>query len=106
MEIKCIKIRQYILKLIMRLEVPNRNMRNKWSTILVTALLIIIFQNGNAQPKAPLPKPRQLAWQKAAFGVIFHYYLHVFDGKRFSQIKHRVSPLINYKIFNQNHFRL
>src|SRR5690625_2988405 len=84
----------------MRLEVSNRNMRNKWSTILVTALLIIIFQNGNAQPKAPLPNPRQLAWQKAEFGVIFHYDLHVFDGKRYSQRENRVSPVPDYNIFN------
>lgn len=75
-------------------------MRNKWSTILLTALLIIIFQSGNAQSTAPLPNHRQLAWQKAELGVVFHYDLHVFDGKRYSQGENRVSPVPDYNIFN------
>ena len=75
-------------------------MKNKRSFILTIILLIVAFQNSNAQSKAPLPNQQQLAWQKAEFGVVFHYDLHVFDGKRYSQGENRISPIPDHNIFN------
>ena len=50
--------------------------------------------------KIPIPNKRQLAWQEAELGVVFHYDLHVFDGKRYGQGSNRISPFPNYQIFN------
>ena len=52
--------------------------------------------------KAVYPKPnsRQLAWQEAEIGVVFHYDLHVFDGKKYAQGLNRIDPITNYQIFN------
>ncbi len=37
----------------------------------------------------PTPTPAQLAWQRAELGVVFHWDLHVFDGRRYSQAENR-----------------
>ena len=50
--------------------------------------------------KTPVPNKRQLAWQNAEFGVVFHYDLHVFDGKRYRQGDNRISPFPDYQLFN------
>lgn len=48
----------------------------------------------------PIPNQRQLAWQEAELGVVFHYDLHVFDGKKYRQGDNRITPLPDYQIFN------
>ena len=48
----------------------------------------------------PIPNPRQLAWQQAELGVVFHYDLHVFDGQKYRQGDNRISPITDYQIFN------
>jgi len=48
----------------------------------------------------PLPNARQLAWQEAELGVVFHYDLHVFDGKKYGQGGNRITPIADYNIFN------
>lgn len=48
----------------------------------------------------PVPNDRQLAWQEAELGVVFHYDLHVFDGKKYRQGENRVTPIPDYQIFN------
>ncbi|WP_223552129.1 alpha-L-fucosidase [Aestuariivivens sp. NBU2969] len=48
----------------------------------------------------PKPNSRQLAWQEAEIGVVFHYDLHVFDGKKYAQGHNRIDPITNYQIFN------
>lgn len=52
--------------------------------------------------KTELPKPTasQLAWQNAEMGVVFHYDLHVFDGKVYGQGYNRINPIEDYNIFN------
>lgn len=50
--------------------------------------------------KIPIPNKRQLAWQEAELGVVFHYDLHVFDGKRYGQGSNRISPFPNYQLFS------
>ncbi|PHN06132.1 glycoside hydrolase family 29 [Flavilitoribacter nigricans DSM 23189 = NBRC 102662] len=47
----------------------------------------------------PLPNHRQLAWQQAELGAIFHYDLHVFDGQKYGQAGNRISPVPDYQIF-------
>lgn len=48
----------------------------------------------------PKPNKRQLAWQEAELGVVFHYDLHVFDGKKYGQGNNRIDPVSDYQIFN------
>jgi alpha-L-fucosidase len=53
-----------------------------------------------AQPSTPRPNARQLAWQEAELGVIFHYDLHVFDGEKYGQRNNRITPVSDYQIFH------
>jgi alpha-L-fucosidase len=48
----------------------------------------------------PVPNKRQLAWQEAELGVVFHYDLHVFDGIKYGQGNNRIDPVKDYQIFN------
>jgi len=50
--------------------------------------------------KYPVPNKRQLAWQEAELGVVFHYDLHVFDNKKYGQGGNRIDPVDDYQIFN------
>ena len=53
------------------------------------------------EPKSrPKPNSRQLAWQKAEFGAIFHYDLHVFDQQKYTQRNNQITPVWDYQIFN------
>lgn len=49
---------------------------------------------------SPVPNKRQLAWQEAELGVVFHYDLHVFDGVKYGQGNNRIDPVEDYQIFN------
>ncbi|WP_242118854.1 alpha-L-fucosidase [Aestuariivivens sediminicola] len=51
----------------------------------------------------PKPNSRQLAWQEAELGVVFHYDLHVFDGVKYGQGNNRIDPVNDYQIFNPEH---
>lgn len=48
----------------------------------------------------PRPNARQLAWQEAELGVVYHYDLHVFDGIKYGQGNNRINPVSDYQIFN------
>jgi len=48
----------------------------------------------------PTPSVSQLRWAQAEFGVIFHYDLHVFDGKKYCQATNRIRPVEDYNVFN------
>ncbi|PWD98978.1 glycoside hydrolase family 29 [Marinilabilia rubra] len=48
----------------------------------------------------PLPNERQIAWQEAELGAVFHYDLHVFDGEKYNQHSNRVNPVNDYQVFN------
>jgi alpha-L-fucosidase len=50
--------------------------------------------------QTPRPNARQLAWQEAELGVVFHYDLHVFDGLKYGQGNNRISPVTDYQIFH------
>jgi alpha-L-fucosidase len=49
--------------------------------------------------KIPVPNKKQLAWQEAEFGVVFHYDLHVFDGKKYGQGYNRIAPFPDYQMY-------
>ncbi len=53
-----------------------------------------------SEKNTPLPNPRQLAWQQAELGVIFHYDLHVFDNQKYRQKDNRIHPIADHNIFN------
>lgn len=48
----------------------------------------------------PVPAERQLKWHEAEMGVVFHYDLHVFDGKVYGQGNNRINPIEDYNIFH------
>ena len=56
-------------------------------------------EKGKAVAGIPIPIPAQLAWQDAEVGVVFHYDLHVFDGKRYRQGRNRRTPIPDIQIF-------
>lgn len=74
-------------------------MQNKSIYIVFCILFssLISFLNASVPP---IPNNSQLRWAEAELGVIFHYDLHVFDNKRYSQLDNRVNPVIDYNIFN------
>ncbi len=51
-------------------------------------------------PAIPVPNERQLAWQEAELGFVFHYDLHVFDGKKYGQGNNRIDPMPDYQIIH------
>lgn len=52
----------------------------------------------------PVPTAAQITWQEAELAVVFHYDLHVFDGKRYSQPENRITPIADYNIFAPTHY--
>jgi alpha-L-fucosidase len=50
--------------------------------------------------KIPVPNKRQLAWQEAELGAVFHYDLHVFDGQKYGQGGNRITPVNDYQVFD------
>jgi alpha-L-fucosidase len=72
-------------------------------------VLSMAVKNGNEsytvfipirENKYPVPNKRQVAWQEAELGVVFHYDLHVFDNKKYGQGDNRIDPIADYQIFN------
>ena len=62
--------------------------------------LLSLPSNGQDNYPYPVPNQQQLAWQEAELGVVFHYDLHVFDGKKYNQQENRITPVSDYQIFN------
>jgi alpha-L-fucosidase len=48
----------------------------------------------------PIPTQAQLNWQNAELAVLISYDLHVFDGKQYNQDQNRITPILDYNIFN------
>lgn len=79
-------------------------MKTKMRKIGLGCLLLINVLTGFAQEKnIPVPAPRQLKWHAAEMGVVFHYDLHVFDGKVYGQGYNRINPIEDYNIFHPEH---
>lgn len=64
------------------------------------ALFLVIGLNLAAQNEVPIPTQAQLNWQNAELVAVFHYDLHVFDGKKYNQRENRITPVPDYNIFN------
>lgn len=66
------------------------------------ALSLVLGLTAAARPadSIPVPKPHQVKWHDAELGAVFHYDLHVFDGKRYGQGTNRINPIEDYNIFN------
>ncbi len=60
----------------------------------------IHFVNAQTSAKIPIPTQAQLDWQNAELVAVFHYDLHVFDGKRYIQSVNRITPIEDVNIFN------
>lgn len=56
--------------------------------------------NAQTSPIVPIPTQAQLDWQNAELVAVFHYDLHVFDGKKYRQPQNRITPIADYNIFN------
>ena len=48
----------------------------------------------------PIPTTAQVNWQNAELVAVFHYDLHVFDGKKYNQQQNRTTPISDINIFN------
>lgn len=68
--------------------------------VLLLLLSVELCHAQSVRQDVPRPTPAQQAWQEAGLGVIFHYDLHVFDGKKYDQRSNRISPVADYNIFN------
>ena len=69
-----------------------------WITLNLSTPTTAIGQH-NRKTEFPVPAPRQIKWHKAELGVIFHYDLHVFDGKIYQQGFNRIHPVEDYNLF-------
>jgi len=77
------------------------NLNNKlFSVIPLLILCLALSEAEGQQTDNPLPNKQQLAWQEAELGFVFHYDLHVFDGRKYGQGSNRISPFPDYQLFN------
>lgn len=72
---------------------------------LLFTLLIPVSGQAKEQVKKekavlPLPTSAQLNWQNAELVAVFHYDLHVFDGKKYNQAYNRTTPMPDINIFD------
>lgn len=79
-------------------------LRQRLSYLLLAVVLLTLSPTkgmGKTKPTLiPTPTPTQIKFKEAKLGVVFHYDLHVFDGKRYSQPYNRINPIPDYNIFN------
>jgi len=73
---------------------------------LILCLIFLWTASLGAQVKktaarlVPCPTQAQMNWQNAEMVAVFHYDLHVFDGKQYNQAYNRITPIPDYNIFN------
>ncbi|MGV4461952.1 alpha-L-fucosidase, partial [Ornithobacterium rhinotracheale] len=70
--------------------------------ITIFAVFLVLFSLINAL-NIPIPKPNQLDFLYAELGVVFLYYLHVFDYEKYGQGGYSITPIPDYNIFNPKH---
>jgi len=68
--------------------------------LLLTLFFFVFGLKSWEQAEVPTPTKAQLTWQEAELAAVFHYDLHVFDGKPYNQAKNRITPIEDYNIFN------
>jgi alpha-L-fucosidase len=67
---------------------------------LMSSLLWMLFLCITSEAQVPLPSAVQMQWQRAEYGVLISYDLHVSDGQRYNQAQNRITPPTNYQMFN------
>ena len=67
---------------------------------LIILSILLFALKSFAQPEIPILTQAQLDWQNAELVAVFHYDLHVFDGKIYNQRENRITPINDYNIFN------
>lgn len=75
----------------------------KRTRLLFLLLALIVSVSGQAKKEKtviPVPTQAQLNWQNAELVAVFHYDLHVFDGKKYNQTYNRTTPMPDINIFN------
>lgn len=70
------------------------------SLFLILSFLSLGLEYSQAQNHVPIPSQAQLNWQNAEMVAVFHYDLHIFDGKVYNQAYNRITPIPDYNIFN------
>ena len=80
----------------------RKTILNDMKKILVSTLLFCgtMCLSASNEKDIPLPTKAQLTWQDAELVAVFHYDLHVFDGKKYNQCYNRITPIADYNIFN------
>lgn len=71
--------------------------------VLVMALVAAFCTKETAATEVDslaIPSQAQLTWQDAELVAVFHYDLHVFDGKKYNQAYNRITPIEDINIFN------
>lgn len=58
------------------------------------------LQTNGEEHTLPVPNKAQLAWQNAALGALFAWDLHVFDNEQYNQQENRITPVLDYQVFN------
>ncbi|MBI9062234.1 MAG: alpha-L-fucosidase [Marinilabiliaceae bacterium] len=75
-------------------------MKISYSLVILFLLGLTIDTQAQVSYSTPIPTQAQLDWQNAELVAVFHYDLHVFDGKKYTQKKNRISPIPDYNIFH------
>ncbi|MEN2281001.1 alpha-L-fucosidase [Algoriphagus sp. SE2] len=70
------------------------------NSLITFCFFIFSIGFASAQNQVPIPTQAQLNWQNAEMVAVFHYDLHVFDGKVYNQSYNRITPIPDYNIFN------
>jgi len=69
-------------------------------TCLSLFLMSSVISSAQSSGEVPIPTSAQLDWQNAEMVAVFHYDLHVFDGKKYNQRENRITPIADLNIFN------
>jgi len=76
------------------------NIKNTCQLSMIALLGSIMHLTAQESTSVPLPTPAQLNWQNSELVAVFHYDLHVFDGKKYNQQVNRITPIEDINIFN------
>lgn len=75
-------------------------MRNRPYLLALLLVLSAVIARSQEKADVPIPTKAQLQWQNAELVAVFHYDLHVFDGKKYNQRRNRITPIEDYNIFS------
>lgn len=70
-----------------------------WLNLPLLLFYFLLPAFASAQNAIAIPSASQVKWHEAEMGALFHYDLHVFDGKRYVQAHNRITPIEDHNIF-------